>query len=148
MVRRRTTKGPYGGSVSQRQITTAALVSLGGAVGALARYGLDVTWRWTVPEFPLATWTVNVAGCLVIGALLVVLLEGPLTAWWLRPLLAVGLLGGFTTFSALAGESVQLIDADALATAGIYIVASLVMGLFAVWISATMTRRLLIGRRS
>ena len=133
--------------MTRREFATAGLVAVGGAVGALARYGLDLTWRWSVPEFPLATWLVNVAGCLAIGALLVLLLEGPLNVWWLRPLLAVGLLGGFTTFSALAGESVQLIDADAVATAVAYIVASLVVGLFAVWISATMTRRLLIGRR-
>lgn len=133
--------------MTRREFATTGLVAIGGAVGALARYGLDRTWQWGVPEFPLATWLVNVTGCLAIGCLLVLLLEGPLSAWWLRPLLAVGLLGGFTTFSAFAGESVQLIDADAMATAATYIVASLAMGLFAVWISATMTRRLLIGRR-
>ena len=134
--------------MTRREFATACLVAIGGAAGALVRYGLDLTWRWSVPEFPLATWLVNVSGCLVIGCLLVLLLEGPLTAWWLRPLLAVGLLGGFTTFSAFAGESVQLIDARAIATAATYIITSLVVGLFAVWISATMTRRLLLGRRT
>lgn len=133
--------------MTRREFATAGLIAIGGAAGALARYGLDLSWPRSITQFPLATWLVNVTGCLAIGALLVLLLEGPLNAWWLRPLLAVGLLGGFTTFSAFAGDSVQLLDAGAIATAVGYIVLSLVVGLFAVWISATMTRRLLLGRR-
>lgn len=130
-----------------RDLRTAALVGLGGALGAVARYGLERAWGWQPPGFPWATWVINVVGSLVIGALLVVLLEGPLTAWWVRPLVAVGLIGGFTTFSAFAVEAVTLVDDEALAMAALYLLATLVAGLMAVWISATMTRRLVVERR-
>jgi len=127
-------------------VATAGLVGLGGGLGALARYGADLVWPWRPPEFPLATLTVNFVGSLAIGALLVVLLEGPARSWWVRPLLAVGLVGGFTTFSAFAVETVRLVDGAAAGLAATYVVLSLALGLAAVWSSATMTRRIVVGR--
>lgn len=132
--------------MNRRDLGTAAVVGLGGALGALARYGIDVVWPWRPPEFPWATLTVNLTGSLVIGALLVVLIEGPPRAWWVRPLLAVGVVGGFTTFSAFAVETVRLLDDAAVTRAVTYVVISLGFGMFAVWLSATMTRRLVVGR--
>jgi CrcB protein len=83
---------------------------------------------------------------LAIGLLLVWVTEGPPTPWWLRPLLAVGAIGGFTTFSALAIEAVLLSDESAVTTAGLYVGFTVVLGLLAVWLSATLTRRLLLSR--
>lgn len=137
----------YGSRVRQRDLTTAVVVGVGGLMGALARYGADTIWPWRPPEFPFATWTVNIVGCLAIGLLLVILTEGPMARWWLRPLLAVGVLGGFTTYSSFAVESVRLVDDRAVVMVTTYVVTSLVVGLLAVWLSATMTRRLLIGRQ-
>jgi fluoride exporter len=130
-----------------RAFATTLLVAVGGVLGALGRFGLDTLVKCQVPGFPLATWIANVTGCIAIGALLVVLVDGPVPRWWLRPLLAVGILGGFTTYSSFAAESVQLTDAHAVTMAAWYIVATIVVGLSAVWMSATMTRWLLMRHR-
>ena len=136
--------GSYGWQVNRRDLATSGIVGLGGAIGALARHGLDVVWPWRSPGFPWATLTVNLTGSLVIGALLVVLFEGPPRSWWVRPFLAVGLVGGFTTFSAFAVETTRLLDDDAAMRAATYVVASLGIGLIAVWLAATVTRRLVV----
>ena len=58
--------------------------------------------------------------------------------------MAVGLVGGFTTFSAFAVETTRLLDDDAAMRAATYVVASLGIGLIAVWLAATVTRRLVV----
>ncbi|MGW5050934.1 fluoride efflux transporter FluC [Actinokineospora sp. NPDC004072] len=67
-----------------------AVVAAGGVVGTLARYGLSVAFPG-----PVVTFGINVAGCLLIGALMAL----PARRAWQRPFLGVGVLGGFTTFS-------------------------------------------------
>lgn len=106
---------------------TLALVALGGALGALARAGVvavfgDQPW-W-------GTLAVNVVGCLVIGYLLVVLRGSPRADTWM-PFAVTGVLGGFTTFSALALDTVVLIDTEPV-MAAMYVGATLVVGLLAV----------------
>ncbi|MEO8329991.1 MAG: CrcB family protein [Candidatus Nanopelagicales bacterium] len=130
--------------MDRRTFLTTCLIALGGAVGGLARYGVDLMLAWHPPQFPWATFWVNILGCIGIGAFLVWALEGPATPWWLRPFVAIGVIGGFTTFSAFAAENVLLADDGALATAGLYTAAMLTTGLIAVWMSATLTRRLLL----
>lgn len=87
----------------------AAAVALGGAAGALARWGVSSgVHRWLGRDFPWGTLTVNVLGSFAMGLLAVVLVErlavGP--AW--RAGLLVGFLGAFTTFSTFAVETVGL----------------------------------------
>ncbi len=132
--------------MDRRDLVTAGLIGLGGALGALTRYGADLVWPWQPPAFPLATATVNVTGCIAIGLLLVWVLEGPPTPWWVRPLVAVGLIGGFTTFSAFAIEAVLLSHDGAVTSAALYIGLTVVLGLIAVWLSATLARRLVQPR--
>jgi len=136
----------YGGCVDRRDLFTAGLISLGGVLGALTRYGADQLWPWHPPAFPWTTAAINVVGCLAIGLLLVWVLEGPPTPWWLRPLVAVGAIGGFTTFSAFAIEAVLLSDEGAVASAGLYVALTVVLGLIAVWLSVTLARRVLLPR--
>lgn len=136
----------YGDPVSPRDRATVTVVALGGALGGLARYSIDQLLPWQPTQIPWATLMVNILGCAAIGVLLVLLTEGPAARWWLRPLLAVGLLGGFTTFSALAVEVVGLADQGALVRAGSYVLLSVVVGLLAVWLSTNLTRRVVIGR--
>lgn len=136
----------YGWRVTSRDAATAAVVALGGILGALARYAVDLVLPWSSPGFPWATLTVNVIGCALIGVVLVVLSEGPPPAWWLRPFLAVGLIGGFTTFSAFAVETLQLLDDDAVTRAALYVALSLTAGMVAVWFAAMTTRRFVVGR--
>ena len=91
---------------------------------------------------PWATLTVNLVGCLAIGVLLAVLLDRFPAHPWLRPLLATGVLGGFTTFSAFAVDAVQLVDAGRWPVAVGYVLVSVVGGLAAVVLG------LLLGRRA
>ena len=105
------------------------LVAIGGAMGAVARYAVGV-WLKTTSAFPWATLSVNIIGSLFMG-----LLVGWLTRQQggdaLRLFLAVGLLGGFTTFSAFSMDLFQLIERRDMAAMVFYLGASLVGGLLA-----------------
>jgi CrcB protein len=104
------------------------LAALGGALGALARWGIGTALPSSPGGWPWATLLVNLTGCLLIGALLAVLLARIPRHTWLRPLLAVGVLGGYTTFSTFAVEVVRLGEAGAWPTAAAYGVASVLGG--------------------
>ncbi|MGY1811313.1 fluoride efflux transporter FluC [Blastococcus sp. SYSU D00820] len=108
------------------------LAALGGALGALARWA--VTLALPVPDggWPWATLLVNLTGCLAIGLLTAVLAARSPAAGWPRPFLAVGVLGGYTTYSAFAVEVVRLADGGAALLAAGYVLASVVGGLLAV----------------
>lgn len=108
------------------------LVFVGGAVGAPARYLLDLRisgWaqrRWS-RRIPVGTLVVNVLGCLILGALYGVLHRHSVPQ--LAALLGTGFCGGLTTFSTFSVETVELAQRrQPVATAG-YVVASLVLGL-------------------
>lgn len=83
------------------------LVALGGALGAVSRFALVRVATPLGAGFPLGTLLVNLLGCLLAGALVQWLsMRAPAGAW--RPLLQVGFLGAFTTFSAFAVDSLGL----------------------------------------
>lgn len=111
-------------------------IAVGGALGSLARWALEEAILWPGPDsgtWPWATLTVNVLGALAIGVLLSSrLLEGR-PAWW-RPMLVTGVLGGFTTFSALALESGLMLEAGRPLQALGYVAVTVVAGLLAVGI--------------
>ncbi len=114
-----------------------ALVGLGGAAGSIARYLLGgwVTTAAAPQAFPLGTFVVNLAGCLVAGVLAGLVERHP---GWLAPdlrlLLFVGVLGGFTTFSAFGLETVQLLRRGEWLLATGYAGGSVLLGLAAVWL--------------
>lgn len=111
---------------------TWLVVALGGAFGAVARYGVFV-WLAPHPEkFPTATFLVNVGGCFLAGILYVLLTQTAVAHAW-RPLLAVGFLGAFTTFSTFSLEALLLWQNQSLGVAAIYVVATTVGCLLAVW---------------
>ncbi len=126
------------------QIRILGQVAAGGVIGSLARYALDLLAAGTLPltpqDFPLATLTVNLVGALAIGLLAPLLLAG--THWAsARPFLITGILGGFTTFSALAAQSgVMLLDDQGWRAAG-YLVVTVVGGLLAVRIGVRIADR-------
>jgi len=106
-------------------------VALGGALGAMARFGAVqlATTRWGM-SFPWGTLTVNVTGSLLIG-FLATILSSRQSDPALRLLLITGALGGYTTFSAFSFEALALIaEQRHLALAG-YIVGSVLLGLAA-----------------
>lgn len=114
---------------------TLVQVALGGALGASARYLVNVaTMRLAGPGFPWATVIVNVAGSFLMGMLVVALAKTSGTRH--APFLMTGLLGGFTTFSAFAIETVALAQAGTPALALLHVAAHIVLGLGAAWCGA------------
>lgn len=103
-------------------------VFVGGALGALARAGLGEAWPVVPGHWPWATFTVNVAGCLALGAVLVLTSPGSSRQGLLGP----GLCGGLTTFSALQLELVTLLREGDVALAAAYAGGSVIAGLTAV----------------
>ena len=104
-------------------------VLAGGAVGALARYGLGRVIHVPVNGFPRSTFVINLTGAFVLGVFLTVLHERRLAARYSRPLIAIGFLGAYTTFSTMAVETVVLVK-DGHAGVGIeYLVLSVALGI-------------------
>jgi fluoride exporter len=119
------------------------LVAVGGALGAVLRYtiGLAITARAT-PGFPWNTLAVNVVGAFLIGLLMALPLgDGVSGAAW-RLFLATGILGGFTTFSALSYESIALIENGALWAGLANMFGSGAVGLAAAWLGLVAGRAL------
>lgn len=110
-------------------------VAIGGAIGSMARLGM---YR-AIPMqgFPLATFAVNVGGSLVMG-LLAALLAQRGGAW--APLLLTGVLGGFTTFSAFSLDALTLWERGQGALAALYVAASVLLSLAAVFLGMAMGR--------
>lgn len=106
-------------------------VGIGGALGSMARHGINriVAAQWPSMQFPLATTVINVAGCLVFGALAGLLASGrlSLTLNW-REFVFVGVLGGFTTFSTFGFETVTLLRNGAVGYALLNVVIQVVGG--------------------
>lgn len=101
-------------------------VALGGIVGAEGRYGIDRLLGPSSTGFPWATYVINVSGCLVMGALMVVLTELITPHPLARPFLGIGILGGFTTFSAFTVDTVRLVDAHRAGLAMGYVVGTVI----------------------
>lgn len=116
------------------------LVFLGGTVGTLARHLLAELVP-KVGDLPLTIGAVNVAGAFALGLLLGGLRGGPLTHRpHVRLLVGTGVLGGFTTYSALAVDSVRLARDD-VALAAAYGVGSVLLGLLAAALGVAHTQR-------
>lgn len=117
------------------------VVALGAAIGANLRYGLS-TWaaQRLGTTWPYGTFIINVLGCLVIGALLTLAATRLPLSEPVRLLLVTGLLGGFTTFSSFGYESYALITTGNWLMAGLYVGASVLVGLFAVFLGAGLVR--------
>jgi CrcB protein len=119
------------------------LVALGGAVGSVARFQTGV-WmsRLFGPARPWAgTFTVNIVGGFLMGLLVGVLAHrgGADQDRW-RLLLAVGVLGGFTTFSSFSLETVNMIQRGDIAVAAGYVTASVVGAILALFLGVTLAR--------
>ncbi len=116
-------------------------VGIGGAAGSMARYGVgQLIGRFTGHQFPLATFTVNLLGCFIIGILYGLTQRNNLLSdgGWL--LAATGFCGGFTTFSSLALENVLLGRNQLVSTALIYTLLSVVLGILLCRIGIWATR--------
>ena len=107
------------------------LAALGGALGALARWGVAEALPRQDGGWPWATLLVNLTGCLLLGVLLGAVFARFPDRAWLRPLLGTGVLGGYTTYSTFAVDVVRLADDGAGGVAAAYAGTSLVGGVLA-----------------
>jgi len=111
-----------------------AAIAAGGALGAPARYGLAQLIHVPKDHFPWATFWTNISGSLVLGLVLAVILERFPPTRYLRPFLATGFLGAYTTYSTFAVETDLLLRDGRVTTAVLYAGGSLVAGFVAVWL--------------
>ncbi|TDD87704.1 fluoride efflux transporter FluC [Actinomadura rubrisoli] len=117
-----------------------AAVSAGGVLGALARYGLISAFPYAPGEFPWAVFWINVSGCLLIGALMVLVTEVRRAHRLVRPFLGTGVLGGFTTFSTYVVDIQKALE-DGSARVGLaYLAATITAALAAVFTGARLAR--------
>ncbi|MBP2320063.1 CrcB protein [Kibdelosporangium banguiense] len=124
------------------ELPVVAAVSLGGGLGTLARYGAGLLLPTVPGRFPWGTFGINVLGCFLIGVLMVLATEVMRAHRLIRPFLGVGVLGGFTTFSTYAVESVELFPS---VTAFVYLAGTLIAAVPAaaagVWLVRRLARR-------
>ena len=106
-------------------------VAIGGALGAMARYGLGIyiaTLPASVPSF-VATLTVNVIGCAMMGVMASLVLFYPAMDTTIRPFVMIGFLGALTTFSSFALDSFQLLEKQQYTLLALYMTSSFVVSL-------------------
>ncbi len=116
---------------SDRPALRIGAIAAGGALGTLARYGVSRALITPALGFPWSTFAVNVAGSLLLGLIVTLVVERWSPTRFVRPFAAIGFCGGFTTFSTLMVELSQRGQHGRVAIAGAYLVASLVVGLLA-----------------
>ena len=111
------------------------LIGLAGLAGTLLRYWLSAyVARQSGETFPWGTMAVNLIGCLVAGAVFYVSEERFMINPTVRSVILIGLLGGFTTFSAYGLQTFVLLRDGSYGMASLNIVTSNVLGLFMVWV--------------
>ncbi|MCD2186080.1 fluoride efflux transporter CrcB [Actinomycetospora soli] len=131
----------------RRQGAAVAAVALGGALGALARWGLGLAFPTPHGAFPTTTLLINVVGCLLMGVLVVHVAEVRTAHPIVRPFLGVGVLGGFTTFSTFVVDAQQLLASGRPGTALAYLAATTVGSVGAAWSGLVLARATAGGAR-
>ncbi|HZQ76589.1 MAG TPA: fluoride efflux transporter CrcB [Acidimicrobiia bacterium] len=141
--------GKFGGGRrwSRPSLSVPAAVAVGGALGAPARYGISLAVHITPGTFPWGTFWTNISGSFALGLVLAFLLERFPPTRYLRPFVATGFLGAYTTYSTFAVETDLLVHNGHAAVAAAYIAASLVGGFGAVWIGLSAGRAVPVRRR-
>lgn len=127
-------------------MTRFLLVAAGGAIGSVARYSLGLVAGRLAPSagWPLGTFAANVLGGLMMGLLVGWLaFRGGAQQEAVRLFAAVGVLGGFTTFSSYSLEAVQMIERRQIGLACAYVVGSVVLAILALFVGLMIARRAL-----
>ena len=116
-------------------LRTLLLIALGGGVGSILRYLTAIVInKYYTTVFPLATLVVNIIGCLLIGIIMGLLEKNQVTDSAMKWLFVTGFCGGFTTFSTFGYENISLLQNQQSGWAFLYIAASIIIGMFAVWL--------------
>jgi len=124
-------------------VPIAVGIAVAGALGALARYGLDgLISRRAPASFPWGTFAINITGSFLLGLLFVVMTERFRPDPWLRSAVTIGFLGAYTTFSTLSLETYRLAEDGAWGLAAANVVGTLAAGLGAVYAGVVIGRAL------
>ncbi|HEY8911219.1 MAG TPA: fluoride efflux transporter CrcB [Desulfosporosinus sp.] len=117
------------------------VIAIGGALGALSRYGLGV-WisnKWN-QGFPLHTFLINVSGAFLLGFLNILFIERLTVSPLWRLGIGVGFLGAFTTFSTFGFEVISLLEGGSFFMAGLYTLLSIIVGFTGVALGVGLAR--------
>lgn len=120
---------------------TVWLIAVGGALGSVARYLLaTLVFRVVPPIFPFGTFTVNLVGCAAFGLVVGLAEQRFVVSPEMRAFLLIGVLGGFTTFSTFAFESIELLRDGEFVFAGLNVIGQVVAGLLGMWAGFAISR--------
>lgn len=151
----RVSHATWGGGAGKAPATTRraepgvlAAIALGAALGAPARYGVAQLIHVAKDSFPWATFWTNISGSFALGLLLALILERFPPSRYLRPFVATGFLGAYTTYSTFAVETDLLIKDGHTAIALAYATTSLVTGFAVVWAGIWAARTIPFPRRA
>lgn len=123
------------------RLSLLVLVFVGGGIGSVCRYAMATALQRTFPgAFPVGTFAVNLLGCFAIGLVGALGLERAAISPEARTFIMVGILGGFTTFSSFAWESLGLLGVRDLLRASLYVGGSVVCGLFGAFLGRSLGR--------
>lgn len=128
------------------ELPVLAVIMLGGVIGACARYGAERLWPPSELEFPWTTLAINVSGCALMGMLIVAINEVWAGHYLLRPLLGIGVLGGYTTFSEFVGDVDTFASTGHWMRAALYVTTTPLVAMVATWLAATLTHLVIIRR--
>ena len=120
---------------------TLVLVGIGGGIGSILRY----VSSWLITKnvstnFPLATFSVNIFGCFLIGLLIGIFGKQLSPNDDLKYLFITGFCGGYTTFSTFSAENIQLIQSGNYLIPALYITSSVLFGILAVFLGMVMVK--------
>jgi fluoride exporter len=125
-------------------LRSVLLVGAGGFIGSVFRYLVQITAARIFPvSFPVGTFLVNILGCFIIGVVIALGDKGNILTSDLRLFLAVGLCGGFTTFSAFSADNLLLLKDGTMGLLLLNVFASVLLGLLAVYGGIIIIRSLL-----
>ncbi|MHB8464200.1 MAG: fluoride efflux transporter CrcB [Acidimicrobiales bacterium] len=117
-----------------------AAISLGGALGAPARYGVAQLIHVAPGSFPWATFWTNITGSLALGLVVTLVFERFPPSQFLRPFVATGFLGAYTTYSTFAVETDLLVKDGHVPIGVLYAAATLLAGIVPLWLGMTIAR--------
>jgi fluoride exporter len=118
------------------------VIAIGGAIGAVARYALLAAFPHPAAGFGWAAFGINVSGCLLIGVLMVLITEARRAHRLARPFLAIGVLGGYTSFSTYVVDVQHALLAAAPQVALAYAAGTLGAAVAATWAGIRLARAL------
>jgi CrcB protein len=121
-------------------VSVLAVISAGGALGALTRWAIGAAVPAPAAGFPWGTFAINVSGCALIGVLMVLVTDVVTRQRLLRPFLGVGVLGGYTTFSTYIVDINRLVTEGAGGVALLYLAGTLIAAVTATSVAVAATR--------